>query len=220
MFAEDGAIRLIEGPDAGDAPAVDGDFDVEPDVVSSKFQKFVREFAYSTPGTSAINVGTMKYRDQFQQNCSAGYHYLDLNLNDLNSWEDGGVLSHKLHNNPTEFVPLCERALQSLYREFIDKDIDRQKVPYIQLQLSADVDLDGTFGTMQPKMIRDLTTPGGEARRSPGHCHLRAAAEAQGAQGGAQVFELRKHEGALPQCGLHGRAHPIILRRQLPWGGT
>jgi len=158
MFAEDGAIRLIEGPDAGDAPAVDGDFDVEPDVVSSKFQKFVREFAYSTPGTSAINVGTMKYRDQFQQNCSAGYHYLDLNLNDLNSWEDGGVLSHKLHNNPTEFVPLCERALQSLYREFIDKDIDRQKVPYIQLQLSADVDLDGTFGTMQPKMIRDLTS--------------------------------------------------------------
>mmetsp|Transcript_136869 Transcript_136869/g.425188 ORF Transcript_136869/g.425188 Transcript_136869/m.425188 type:complete len:750 (+) Transcript_136869:65-2314(+) len=159
MFAEDGAIRLIEGPDAGDAPAVDGDLDVEPDVVASKFMKFVREFAYSTPGTSGINVGTMKYRDQFQQNCMAGYHYLELNLNDVTAWEDGGVLAHKLHNNPTEFVPLCERALQSLYRELVLKDGDRQaRVPYIQLQLSCDVDLDGTFGTMKPMMIRDLTS--------------------------------------------------------------
>mmetsp|Transcript_38044 Transcript_38044/g.103032 ORF Transcript_38044/g.103032 Transcript_38044/m.103032 type:complete len:748 (-) Transcript_38044:85-2328(-) len=157
MFAEDGAIRLIEGPDAGDAPTIDGNLDVEPDVVVSKFQKFVREFAYSTPGTSNINVGTLKYRDQFQQNCSAGYYYLELNLNDLTAWEDGGVLAHKLHNTPTEFVPLCERALQTLYREFIKTEEDA-KVPYIQLQLSCDVDLDGSFGTMKPMMIRELTS--------------------------------------------------------------
>jgi len=157
MFAEDGAIRLIEGPDAGDAPAVDGELDVDPDVVVSKFQKFVREFAYSTEGTSNINVSTLKYRSQFQQNCTAGYHYLELNLNDLNSWEDGGVLAHKLHNSPTEFVPLCERALQALFREFVNRD-ENAKVPYIQLRISCDVDLDGSFGTMKPMMIRDMTS--------------------------------------------------------------
>jgi len=158
MFAEDGAIRLIEGPDAGDAPAANGDFDVEPDIVSSKFQKFVKEFAYVTPGTSGINVGTMKYRDQFQQNCSAGYYYLEVSLNDINAWEGGGVLAHQLHNKPTEFVPLCERALQNLYRELVLKEEKEAKVPHIQLQFSCDVDLEGTFGTMRPKMIRELTS--------------------------------------------------------------
>jgi len=160
MFQEDGAIRVIEGPDVGEAPVVDGDFDVEPDVVASKFKKFVREFAYSTPGAGGINVGTMKYREQLQQNCGAGYHYLQVNLNDLNAFEDGEVLAHKLRNSPTEFVPLCERALQDLYRELVQRDAEggAGQVPAIQLQLTCDVDLEGTFGTMKPKMIRELTS--------------------------------------------------------------
>jgi len=157
MFQEDGAIRVIDGPDAGDVPLEEGNYDVDADVVASKFKKFVREFAYNTPGTGSGNVGTLKYREQFQQNCGAGIYALTLNLTDLNASDDGEILAHKLHNHPTEFIPLCERALQDLYREFV-LNKDDEKVPAIQLQLTSDVDLEGTFGTMKPKMIRELNS--------------------------------------------------------------
>jgi DNA replication licensing factor MCM5 len=160
MFQEDGAIRVIEGPDTGDAPVIDGHFEVEPDQVVSKFKKFVREFAYNAPGAGGMNVGTMKYRDQFQQNCGAGFFYLLVNLNDLNACEDGEILAHKLQSSPSEFIPLCEKALQGLYFELMHQDAlsTQTKAPAIQLQFTADVDLEGTFGTMKPMMIRDLNS--------------------------------------------------------------
>jgi len=124
LFQEDGAIRVIEGPEQADGPSADGSFKVEPNVIAGKFKKFVREYAYSTPGAGGINVGTLKYREQLQQNCSRGDYYLTVNLNDLNTHEDGEVLAHALQDRPTEMVPLCERVLKELYRELVAGDED------------------------------------------------------------------------------------------------
>mmetsp|Transcript_5936 Transcript_5936/g.10653 ORF Transcript_5936/g.10653 Transcript_5936/m.10653 type:complete len:756 (-) Transcript_5936:192-2459(-) len=160
MFQEDGKIRVIEGPDNGDAVAMDGDFRVQPDVIVSKFKKFVREFAYNGATSGNMSITTMKYREQLQQNCQAGIYKLEMSMNDLSSNEDGEILKYNLINNPTEFIPLCERALQELYQEIVRKEDDSlpEKVPVIQFELKSDADMDATFGTMKPRMIRDLTS--------------------------------------------------------------
>ena len=129
---------------------------MEPDVIVSKFKKFVREFAYGTAGTGAQNIGTMKYRNQLQQNCLAGDYRLEVSFNDLTTWEDSEILAHKLLTSPTQFVPLCERALQELYAELIHAGTEEEKVPSIQLQLSCDADLEGSSDKMRPKKIREL----------------------------------------------------------------
>jgi DNA replication licensing factor MCM5 len=161
MFQDDGAIRVIEGPEnTGDVQAPDGEFEIEPDTLASKFKKFIREFKYNAPDAGAGHIGTMKYRDQFQQNCVQGYHYLEINLNDLDTPEsDGEILAHCLKQRPSTYLPVCERALKELYVELVKKDGDDlpTKAPSIQLMLTYDVDLEGSFGTMKPLKIRQLT---------------------------------------------------------------
>lgn len=140
---------------------MDGSFNVEANVIASKFKKFVREYAYNTGGASGMNIGTLKYREQLQQNCSRGDFYLKVNMSDLNTHEDGEVLAHALQTGPSEVIPLCERVLRELYVELVDPDEvepGNDKTPNIQLVLSCDVDLEGSFGTMKPRMIRDLTS--------------------------------------------------------------
>lgn len=160
MFQEDGAIRVIEGPEVGDTTGVMGEFEAEPDVLKSKFKKFIREFMYTAPGAGSTHIGTLKYRDQLQQNCEAGFFKLQLDINDLIASEESEVLAHRLRQQPTEFLPICEKALQELYMELVKQDDDNLPAiaPPIQLSLTWDVDLDGTFGTMKPMMIRELTS--------------------------------------------------------------
>jgi DNA replication licensing factor MCM5 len=162
LFQEDGVIRVIEGPEQADGPSVDGSFKVEPNIIAGKFKKFVREYAYNTPGAGGINIGTLKYREQLQQNCSRGDYYLKLNVNDLNTHEDGEVLAHALRDRPSEMVPLCERVLKELYKELVagsdEEGLPDERLPFIQLELTCDVDLEGSFGTMKPMLIRDLTS--------------------------------------------------------------
>jgi DNA replication licensing factor MCM5 len=162
MFQEDGAIRVIEGVrKEGDDVALDGEFDLEPDAVKAKFKKFVREFAYNTPGT-AEQQQTLKYREQFELNCHSGFYRLQIDLGDLSAHEDGEVLAHKLQSSPTEFVPLCEAALQDLYNELVaSESADSSlpaKAPAIQLQFTCDANFDGNFGSMKPQMIRSMNS--------------------------------------------------------------
>jgi len=105
------------------------------------------------------HIGTMKYRTQFVRNCEEGIYKLEINLNDLGSGthEDGEILAHILWQKPTEFIPLCETALKELYQELISKDSE-QPAPHIQLQFKVDTDLEATFGTRKPTMIRELTS--------------------------------------------------------------
>lgn len=159
MFQEDGMIRVIEGPDS-DGQLQNGDFRAEADVVVNKFKKFVREFAYVDPAAGRTDVSTLKYREQLAQNCGKGIYKLELSLHDLSSNQDGEVLKYNLIQSPTEFIPLCERALQELYMELVRKEDSSlpEKAPVIQLELRCDADLDGTPGTTKPKKIRELTS--------------------------------------------------------------
>lgn len=159
MFQEDGAVRVIEGP-GGDANAgAEMGYRFEPDVVASKFKKFIKEYAYNTAGAAGINIGTLKYRDQLQQNCSRGDYWLKVNLNDLNTHEDGEIVAHSLTNNPTEYVPLCERILKELCKELMPNDSEEvPEVPFVQLLLTYDVDLEDSFGCMKPRLIRELNS--------------------------------------------------------------
>jgi DNA replication licensing factor MCM5 len=168
MFQDDGAIRVIEGraQQAESSAADEGSYTVPADVLVTKFKKFVREFSYHSQGDAAgIDITALKYRDQLVNNCSQGFYKLELALSDLKADDQWEALAYQLHNTPTEIVPLCERALQDLYRELVEPNEERseaeaqnKKAPFIQLILQCDTDLDNTFGTMKPKMIRELTS--------------------------------------------------------------
>ncbi|CAK9108205.1 unnamed protein product [Durusdinium trenchii] len=86
-----------------------------------------------------------------------------VSMNDFSESEDGVILHHNLINRPTEFVKLCEKALQDLYREFIQEEDVPGKVPLMQLALKTDANLDGaltefdSFNASEP-LIRDLTS--------------------------------------------------------------
>merc|ERR1719453_1237836 len=164
MFQEDGAIRVIEGPDnflGEKEQQLDGEYEVEPNALAEKFKKFIKDFKYQSPDAVSGHIGTMKYRDQFQQNCVQGYYYLEINLNDIDTPDsDGEVLAHCLKQRPSTYLPVCERALKELYFELVKKEGDDlpEKAPAIQLLLTYDIDLDGSFGTMKPLKIRQLTS--------------------------------------------------------------
>merc|ERR1719359_1794339 len=72
----------------------------------------------------------------------------------------GEVLAHCLKQRPSTYLPVCERSLQELYTEMVKKDGDElpTKAPAIQLMLTYDIDLEGSFGTMKPLKIRQLTS--------------------------------------------------------------
>merc|ERR1719453_350846 len=164
MFQEDGAIRVIEGPDnflGEKEQQLDGEYEVEPNALAEKFKKFIKDFKYQSPDAVSGHIGTMKYRDQFQQNCVQGYYYLEINLNDIDTPDsDGEVLAHCLKQRPSTYLPVCEKALQDLYFELVKKEGDDlpEKAPAIQLLLTYDIDLEGSFGTMKPLKIRQLTS--------------------------------------------------------------
>jgi len=158
MFKNDGTVQVLEDPDSAFTQASSSTEDIEPAAVRSKFKRFVKEYKHST-SVGQSHIGTMKYRTQFVRNCEEGIYKLEINLNDLGSGthEDGEILAHILWQKPTEFIPLCETALKELYQELISKDSE-QPAPHIQLQFKVDTDLEATFGTRKPTMIRELTS--------------------------------------------------------------
>jgi len=161
MFQEDGKLRYIEGVDNGDAPAHDGTYEVKEDVLVTSFKKLVREYKYnSTDPDGRTIVDGLKYKEQFLRNCRKQDYRLEVSLNDLSDFdEDHIILQHNLVNRPTEFVKLCEGALQDLYREFFQEDgAAPLKVPLMQLALKSDASLDRSLGAQKPKMIRELTS--------------------------------------------------------------
>lgn len=151
MFKDDGVIRVLEGPEAGHDQMTD-EVELSPESVRSKFKKFVKEYKYSSEGNMG-HIGTLKYRDQFIRNCEQGIHKLEININDMDAHEDGEKLAQALWQRPTEFVPLCEKGLKELYAELVRSD---ERAPHMQLQFRCDIDLEQTFGSRKPTMIREL----------------------------------------------------------------
>lgn len=166
MYQSDGATHVIEGRDDlhSQQPEGDSSFLVKEADLKYLFKKFVKEFTYQAPGTASANITTFKYREEFQQSCSAGIFALEVNLGDLVGHEDWEKIGHCLRERPTDYVPVCEKALLELYVEVVKRENDglpeKDRVPYIQLVLKSDADLDRskTFGIVKPLKVRDLTS--------------------------------------------------------------
>merc|ERR1740138_422880 len=105
----------------------DGSFDVDNSMLQSKFKKFIREFSHVTAGRGSAHMSKFKYRDDFVRNCQANFHFLEVNINDFNTFEDSDILAHPFRNKPTEMVPLCELALKDLYKELVQPDDEDHK---------------------------------------------------------------------------------------------
>jgi len=157
----DAKIRVLDGMVEDDDVGItqDGTLEQKPDAVKAKFKKFVKEWQCQTPGGDSSG-GSLKYRDQYMQNVSRGINALEINIDDfLTAHSDGEVLAHALRSQPSIFVPACETGLQELYKELVNpSDGLPEEAPPMQLQLSADVDMDGSFGTMRPTPIRQLNS--------------------------------------------------------------
>jgi len=158
---QDGAIRVLERPEGeGEETARDVDGELTNHEVLVKFKRFVKEFKHFTGESAQQTLGTLKYRDSFIQNCSAGYHVLELNLGHLGQFEDCDKLRECFLKRPSQVVPICERALKELHDELVGSaappEVPAQRPPPMQLQLKVDVDADNSFGTLKPMKLRDL----------------------------------------------------------------
>jgi len=159
MLAEDGAIFVLEGPERADDGERDGEFLMEDDMVRKKFKKFINEFVFSVAHAKGgkAHIGTLLYQSEFKQNCSSGSYFLKLNLNHMDGHEDGDLLAHRLKEQPARFIEECEKGLQELYKEN-NQLVPGTKVPEFQLQLTCDVNLEGSIGGLKPKLIREITS--------------------------------------------------------------
>jgi len=160
MYQQDGQTFVIEGQ--AQPQDVDTSFLLQEADLKLLFKRFVREFMYQASGTAAASVNTLKYREQFQQSCSAQHFALEISMADFVGNEDWEKIGHCLRESPTDYVPICEKALVELYQELVKRDNDGlpEKVPYIQLMLKSDADLERskTFGTEKAMKVRDLTS--------------------------------------------------------------
>lgn len=163
MMQEDGAMRVLEGPDRADDLEHDADFNLEDDQVKKQFKKFVVE--YSTKGKEGekgpygkegVDLTTKIYRDAFMKNCADDEYFLLLNLNHMEHHDIGDLLLHRLKQHPYWFIDECEQGLKELYKELIHDA--KPTAPSFQLQLTCDTDLEGTSGTFKPIMLRELVS--------------------------------------------------------------
>ena len=68
--------------------------------VKKRFKEFLREFH-----ESSFNY---KYRDALKRNYNLGQYWVEVNLEDLSSFDD--TLADRAYKNPSELVPLFEES--------------------------------------------------------------------------------------------------------------
>jgi len=161
MFQEDGAMHVLEGPERPEDLDHDADFNLEDDQVRKKFKKFVVEYSTKDPDRPAsdkADLTTLIYRDAFVKNCEEGSYLLTLNLNHMEHHEVGDLLLHRLKQTPDWFMNECEQGLKELYTELVHDAMPIDKAPSFQLMLTCDTNLEGTFGTFKPIMLRELVS--------------------------------------------------------------
>ncbi|CAG9137439.1 unnamed protein product [Plutella xylostella] len=97
--------------------------------VKKKFKEFIRQFH-----TGNFNY---KYRDALKRNYNLGQYWLELNIEDLSSFDE--VLAEKLYKKLTEHLPILEEAAKELADELTaPRPEGEEKVEDIQVLLSSD----------------------------------------------------------------------------------
>uniref|UniRef100_A0A8D8SGI8 DNA replication licensing factor MCM5 n=1 Tax=Cacopsylla melanoneura TaxID=428564 RepID=A0A8D8SGI8_9HEMI len=97
--------------------------------VKRKFKEFLRQFHEGN-----FNY---KYRDSLKRNYNLGQYHLEINIEDLNSFDEN--LADKLYKYPTEHLPIFEEAAKEVADEVTSpRPEGEEKVEDIQIMLSSD----------------------------------------------------------------------------------
>lgn len=103
-----------------------------------RFREFIREFHEGTFSYS--------YRDQLKRNYNLGQYYLEVDFQDLTSYDE--QLADKLSKSPAEFLPLFEDAAREMADEVTKpRPLGEEEVQDIQITLKSDAN---------PMSVRDL----------------------------------------------------------------
>lgn len=97
--------------------------------IKSKFKEFLRQFN--------IENFNYKYRDTLKRNYNLGMYYLDVNIEDVGSFDEN--LAEKLYKQPSEHLPIFELAARELAEEITSpRPAGEEQVQDIQITLSSD----------------------------------------------------------------------------------
>ncbi|KAF7284925.1 hypothetical protein GWI33_017404 [Rhynchophorus ferrugineus] len=97
--------------------------------VKKKFKEFIRQFH-----TENFNY---KYRDNLKRNYNLRQYYLDINIEDLASFDE--ALADKLYKQPAEHLPIFEEAATEVADELTSpRPEGEEKVEDIQIMFNSD----------------------------------------------------------------------------------
>ncbi|KAG5899519.1 hypothetical protein JTB14_008208 [Gonioctena quinquepunctata] len=106
-----------------------GDAQVNLLAVKKKFKEFIRQYH-----TENFNY---KYRDTLRRNYNLGQYFLDVNVEDVGSFDEN--LADKLYKQPAEHLPIFEEAAKEVADELTaPRPEGEEQVEDIQLTLSSD----------------------------------------------------------------------------------
>eukprot|EP00112_Aurelia_sp_Birch-Aquarium-sp1_P012363 Seg260.5 transcript_id=Seg260.5/GoldUCD/mRNA.D3Y31 product="DNA replication licensing factor mcm5-A" protein_id=Seg260.5/GoldUCD/D3Y31 len=114
------------------------DQDINRVQTQKRFKDFIRQFHEGT--------FVYPYRDQLKQHYNLGECYLEVDINDLSSYDE--LLADKLIKNPSEYLPLFEAAAKEMADEITrPRPVGEEEVHDIQVTLKSDAN---------PVGVRDL----------------------------------------------------------------
>ncbi|XP_023022934.1 minichromosome maintenance 5 [Leptinotarsa decemlineata] len=114
--------------------------------VKKKFKEFLRQYH-----TDNFNY---KYRDTLRRNYNLGQYFLDVNIEDVGSFDEN--LADKLYKQPSEHLPIFEEAAKEVADELTSpRPEGEEQVEDIQLNLSSDA-LPSDLRTLKSDVVSRL----------------------------------------------------------------
>lgn len=116
-----------------------------------RFREFIREFHEGTFSYS--------YRDQLKRRYNLGQYYLEVDLQDLTSYDE--QLADKLTKSPAEFLPLFEDAAREMADEVTKpRPLGEEEVQDIQITLKSDANAMSVRDLRSDQMAKLVKIPG------------------------------------------------------------
>lgn len=116
-----------------------------------RFREFIREFHEGT--------FSYPYRDQLKRHYNLGQYYLEVDLQDLISYDE--QLADKLTKNPAEFLPLFEDAAREMADEVTKpRPMGEEEVQDIQITLKSDANPMSVRELRSEQMAKLVKIPG------------------------------------------------------------
>ncbi|KAK2561109.1 DNA replication licensing factor mcm5-A [Acropora cervicornis] len=165
-----------------------------------RFREFIREFHEGTFSYS--------YRDQLKRRYNLGQYYLEVDLQDLTSYDE--QLADKLTKSPAEFLPLFEDAAREMADEVTKpRPLGEEEVQDIQITLKSDAN---------PMSVRDLRSDQmAKLVKIPGIIISASAIRAKATNITIQCRSCRNTISNIPlKPGLEGYAMPLLKLQESP----